>query len=132
MAQEFDRLWMTLANTPSDSQRLAQVLAGTAGIDQTAASTLAALMQENPPARPLLLQVLPEENAEAWRAQITSFDRDWLAPLLAALTARRIEHIRLITGNDARMLELNIIPSQARRWWHRPRPLTQSLHNISL
>lgn len=69
-----------------------------------------------------LLQLEPLERAQtradpdAWSEALQSLERDWLAPLLGALQARRIERVTLVEdqGRGYRLTR-----SGLRRWWRR-------------
>jgi hypothetical protein len=56
-----------------------------------------------------------------WRATLEHYERDWFAPLFAALRAGRVATATLIDENGA---GFRLTAPQARRWWRRRRPVT--------
>lgn len=63
------------------------------------------------------------EDLSAWRAALTELDRRTLAPLLAALYAGELEHLRVCGLGDAAAFELDVGSRDRWRFWRRPRPL---------
>jgi hypothetical protein len=59
----------------------------------------------------------------AWRERLAMLERDWMAPLLPALRARKISAITLATANSDNLLEVTLTPAQLWRLWRRARPL---------
>ena len=59
----------------------------------------------------------------AWQAELMQFDRDWIAPLLAALRRREIAGIRLVIPGPEQSLETELTSSHLWRWWRRRRLL---------
>lgn len=60
-------------------------------------------------------------DASAWTASFEHFERDWFAPLLAALRANRVSVATLIAETGA---GFSLTSRQARRWWRWRRPVT--------
>ena len=56
----------------------------------------------------------------AWREQLALFERDWMAPLAAALRARKITTITLVATNRDNVLEATLTPALWWRLWRRP------------
>jgi hypothetical protein len=59
----------------------------------------------------------------AWREQLATLERDWMAPLLAALRSRKLSGVTLVASNSANLLEATLTPSQLWRLWRRAQPL---------
>jgi hypothetical protein len=59
----------------------------------------------------------------AWREELVSLDRDWIAPLLAALRNKKISALTLVACNSDSLLEASLAPSALWRFWRRARPL---------
>ena len=59
----------------------------------------------------------------AWREQLALFERDWMAPLASALSARKITAITLVATNRDNLLEATLTPARWWRLWRRPHPL---------
>jgi len=62
-------------------------------------------------------------DAEAWRDALDLLERDWFAPLLAALRAGRIGMITLHAPGAARTLEVETTRQDLRYLWRRAKPL---------
>jgi hypothetical protein len=56
-------------------------------------------------------------------ALIEAFERDWFAPLLAALRAGRIGMVTVHVPDGAESASYETIRGDLRRFWRRPRPL---------
>lgn len=61
---------------------------------------------------------------EAWLEHLAALERDWFAPLLAALQRGRMEHITLSPGDGRR---LDVTRAGLRRFWRRNRSWTHWL-----
>ncbi len=59
----------------------------------------------------------------AWRKQLAMLERDWIAPLAAALRAGKISAITLVANNSDGVLETTLTPARWWRLWRRARPL---------
>ncbi len=55
-----------------------------------------------------------------WRALVATLERDWLAPLRAALKAGELESLTILTG---RSVAHRCTRGTLRRWWRRRQPL---------
>ena len=64
---------------------------------------------------------------ESWREQLAMLERDWMAPLVSALRARKISAITLVAANSDNLLEATLTPTQWWRFWRRARPLASYL-----
>lgn len=58
--------------------------------------------------------------APAWTASFEHFERDWFAPLLAALKSGQVASATLIDENGE---SFRLTPKHARRWWRWRRPV---------
>ena len=61
-------------------------------------------------------------DAWGWREGLQQLERDWFAPLLAAVQQRRISQLTIRCHGDAGFT-LNLRPGDLWRFWKRPRPL---------
>ena len=59
----------------------------------------------------------------AWQAELMQFDRDWIAPLLAALRKQEITGVKLVIPGPDQSIETELLPSYRWRWWRRQRRL---------
>jgi len=59
----------------------------------------------------------------AWREQLATLERDWMAPFASALRAGTISTIGLAACNSRSLLEATLAPLQRWRLWRRLRPL---------
>ena len=59
----------------------------------------------------------------AWREQLATLERDWMAPLASALRAGKISAITLVAINSDNVLEATLTPALLWRLWRRVRPL---------
>jgi len=59
----------------------------------------------------------------AWQAALMRLDRDWFAPLLAALRKRDIASIKLVIPGPEKSIEAELTPAHRWRWWRRQRRL---------
>lgn len=60
-------------------------------------------------------------DVSAWTASIEHYERDWFAPLLAALRDGRVATATLVDESGA---SFSLTSRQARRWWRWRRPVT--------
>jgi hypothetical protein len=67
-----------------------------------------------------LLRAVRYGDVEAWRSGLEALEEQWLAPLLAALEARRLAAATVLDGAGS---GLRLGRGELRRWWRRPRPL---------
>lgn len=61
-------------------------------------------------------------DAWGWREGLQQLERDWFAPLLAAMQQRRVQQLTIRSHGDAGFT-LNLRPGDLWRFWKRPRPL---------
>lgn len=66
-------------------------------------------------------------DADAWRAAIERIERDWFAPLLAALKAKRIRRLLISAPGDRHSLEISVEAGGFWKFWRKPRPLAALL-----
>ena len=66
-------------------------------------------------------------DAAAWRAGLEALERDWFAPLLAALKAKQIRRLVISAPGDKHSLELEIEAAGLWKFWRKPRPLAELL-----
>ena len=66
-------------------------------------------------------------DADAWRAAIERIERDWFAPLLAALKAKRIRRLLISAPGDKHSLEISVEAGGFWKFWRKPRPLAALL-----
>jgi hypothetical protein len=59
-----------------------------------------------------------------WRNELARLDTDWIAPLLEALRAKRIDTLTLVACNSDNVLEATITRSDLWRFWRRNQPLS--------
>lgn len=102
-------------------------LARLTGIPRETASRADALLQR-PHGRALLLLdslLAPSRAYDAmrWREALLELERDWLAPLLAALRAGRLRGLRLTALGDEAAFDLVISHGDLLRFWRRARRL---------
>jgi hypothetical protein len=75
----------------------------------------------------LLIEDLAEAahtlDIDGWRAALTKLEHDWFAPLLAALTSRRMQTLRLTALGDDGLIDGAIRASDLWKLWRRPQPL---------
>ena len=74
-----------------------------------------------------LLHTLNQGDTAAWVDALTRLDRDWAAPLLAALGAGRIGMLTLSLGGSRSLLSVELIRQDLRRFWRRAKPLDRTL-----
>ena len=60
----------------------------------------------------------------AWHDSIEQLERDWFAPVYAALRGRRIEQLNIIAISADGGRLWSITSGNTWRWWRRPRPLS--------
>jgi hypothetical protein len=61
--------------------------------------------------------------AHAWRERLAQLERDWFAPLLAALKEERIGMLSLVALGPQGMLAAEVTRGDLRRFWRRVKPL---------
>ncbi len=76
-----------------------------------------------------LLAVVPHLRAPAsygepdgWRGALLALERDWFAPLLAALRARRLSGLALVTLGNDECRRYDVARADLWRFWRAPRP----------
>jgi len=65
--------------------------------------------------------------ADAWREALSNLERNWFAPLLAALRQGRIGMLTLHLLGREQALDVEVTRSDLRRFWRRRRPLAEWL-----
>lgn len=102
---------------------LARGLAGAAGrpLPARAADLLAAAPADAAVVLDRLETPCLAGDLAAWRARLAESDLHWLAPLVAALYAGRVDGLRLRAPGDAASLELALDATDRWRFWRRPR-----------
>jgi hypothetical protein len=60
-----------------------------------------------------------DDPAAAWPEHVERWERDWFAPLLSALSARRLSALTLATHHRGQMLRFSIAPSDLWKVWRR-------------
>jgi hypothetical protein len=60
---------------------------------------------------------------DARQAPLESLERDWFAPLLAALRADRAGMVTVHVPDAAEQVSCETIRGDLRRFWRRPKPL---------
>jgi hypothetical protein len=61
--------------------------------------------------------------ADTVQKEMEALERDWFAPLLAALRSGRIGMMTLHVPDAAEALSFETIRGDLRRFWRRPRPI---------
>ena len=64
-------------------------------------------------------------DAIAWRDELARFEADWLAPLLGALRAGRLDALRLLAPGDLAAAELQVSRRDLWKFWRKPRALAE-------
>ncbi len=72
-----------------------------------------------------LLLPAQDLDAQAWRDGLAAIERDWLAPLAAALLSGRIEGLRISALGEEASLDLHIRRRDLLKFWRRPVALTR-------
>jgi hypothetical protein len=57
------------------------------------------------------------EDWGSWLARLHALETDWFAPLLAALKAGKIDHLRLILSHNTNLTEFSIDRTALRKFW---------------
>lgn len=70
-------------------------------------------------------EALRMAGAAAWRDQLTSFDEQWIRPLLQALRENTLTSLTLLACSHASLLEIVLVRADQRRFWRRARPLAE-------
>ena len=60
----------------------------------------------------------------AWAESLSQIERSWIAPLIAALRAGRIESLDFALANEGGLLQAHLTRSNLGRWWRRRQALT--------
>jgi hypothetical protein len=55
-----------------------------------------------------------------WLEQIHALEAEWLAPLLAALSARRIDRLSVVLSHGSELREFGATPLSLRKFWRQP------------
>ncbi|MES2264920.1 MAG: hypothetical protein V4724_41005 [Pseudomonadota bacterium] len=55
-----------------------------------------------------------------WLMQMQQFERDWFAPLLAALRDGRLARLRLVLGSRLQIVDTTITKGALRKFWRKP------------
>lgn len=71
----------------------------------------------------------PACNGDAllWRDELARFEADWLAPILAALRAGRLDALHLLAPGDRGGVELQVSRHDLRKFWRKPIALAAAL-----
>jgi hypothetical protein len=62
-------------------------------------------------------------DASAWRDAMSALERDWIAPIVAAVRDNRIANARLVLANEDSLVEAELTRRTLKRWWKRRHPL---------
>lgn len=104
---------------------LALGLAKLAGVPATAVPLQA---EDAVPHSLTLLEDLGEaaqsRDAQTWRAGIAELEARWFSPLLAALKARRLQHLRLTALGDDAIADVTLDAGDLRQFWRRSKTLS--------
>ena len=63
-------------------------------------------------------------DVDQWRATLHALERDWFAPLRAALSARQLSGLALVALNDKQCLRYEVTGIDLWKFWRRIKPLT--------
>jgi len=89
-----------------------------------AGENVSSLMAKLPHPRLLVLDELSEaalaEDWGAWLERMRALEQTWFAPLLAALRAGQLTHVKLIVGNSERQREFVTSKSSLLKFWAKP------------
>jgi hypothetical protein len=55
-----------------------------------------------------------------WLQQIHALEADWLAPLLAALSARRLDRLSVVLSHGSELRQFGSTPLSLRKFWRKP------------
>ncbi|MDD3352865.1 hypothetical protein [Zoogloea sp.] len=107
-----------LANAPYPRglARHAGIASGTAEHFQPSPETTLAVVDTLH--RPLL-----HMTPDAWTAALETLEKDWFAPLLQALKAGQLKHLRITVPGDRHLLELEIGQRGLWKFWRKPQGL---------
>jgi hypothetical protein len=81
----------------------------------------------------VLTQLLPSArqfDADTWRSTLAALETEWFAPLLSALTTRRLSRLQLLVPGDHATLVVDLAPRTRWCFWRAPSPL--ALHRLSV
>ena len=65
----------------------------------------------------LLVPLMRQGDLQTWSTTVTTLERDWFAPLTAALKSRHVSAITLISSNDATTQQFVMQRSDAYKFW---------------
>ena len=67
------------------------------------------------------------QDRSAWLAGLEALERDWFAPLLAALKAKQVRRLVISAPGDKHSLQVEVEAAGLWKFWRKPRPLTELL-----
>lgn len=97
-------------------------LARAAGVEPTPPALEAALRADTLVVLDTLLKPAQQLDLARWRAGLEALERDWFAPLAAALGSGRLRALQLLAPGDRGTLELRLRAAERWKFWRKPYP----------
>jgi hypothetical protein len=95
-------------------------MARAAGVEATTPDLGTALRQDTVVVLDTLLGPARRLDLDAWRLKLAALERDWFAPLAAALRVRRLQGLSLTAPGDRSTLELVVRAGDRWKFWRKP------------
>jgi hypothetical protein len=99
---------------------LVRGIARAAGVEATPPDLGTALRQDTVVVLDTLLEPARRLDLDAWRSNLAALERDWFAPLAAALRDRRLQGLTLTAPGDRSTLELVVRAGDRWKFWRKP------------
>jgi len=99
---------------------LARGIARAGDLEATAPDPASALQQDTVVVLDALLKPARQLDLEVWRSGLATLERDWFAPLAAALRDGRLQTLTLTAPGDRNTLELEVRAAARWKFWRKP------------
>lgn len=99
---------------------LARGLARAGAVEPTSPDATSALQQDTVVVLDTLLPAARQLDLDAWRANLSNIEREWFAPLAAALRDGRLQTLILTAPGDRNTVELEVRFGDRWKFWRKP------------
>lgn len=128
----------TLATAPAATlpavqaaEPLARGMARAAGAEAAPPDLAAALREDTIVVLDTLLHPARQLDLDAWRSQLATLERDWIAPLAGALDDGRVHKLTLTAPGDRGTFELVVRAGERWKFWRKPLAFDALLRSLT-
>ncbi|MBN8440608.1 MAG: hypothetical protein J0M28_02735 [Thauera sp.] len=130
-AGELDRRPVAPAVAVQATDPLSVGLARASGVPVAAPGLASAVRQDTLVVLETLLKPAQQLDLATWRSSLEALERDWFAPLAAALQQGRLDTLRILAPGDRGTLELEVRRTERWKFWRKPYAFDALLKSIA-